>query len=247
MKKELGRWIQRQARARDVSVRRYSTSNDFEPYLRNLLRALGIEVVIDVGANQGQTVEELRELGFTGSIVSFEPTPHLHDALVQRFSGDPRWTGHQLALGAEAGSLTLNRFGPEESLNSFLTPTAFGAERFKNLREPVGTVDVPVTTLDAIWDELIPSGRTFLKVDTQGFDVEVLKGGSASLEHVLALVTEVPINPIYEGMPTMREVFALLDDLGFQLSGLYPVTRDKRGVRMIEANCVFVRGDALDA
>lgn len=224
---------------------RYSESNYLEPHLKRVLTALGIEVAVDVGANIGQTVDELRRTGFDGHIVSFEPTPGLFEALSSRFANDTKWTGHQLALGSEPGELTLHRYR-EESLNSFLSPTEFGASRFRTMAEPpIGEVIVPVARLDDVWDDLIPDGRTFLKIDTQGFDVEVLKGATASIGGVVAVLTEVPINAIYEGMPTMSQVFTLMEDLGFQLSGLFPITRDRQRVRMIEGNCMFIRSDAV--
>ncbi|CAN5884388.1 FkbM family methyltransferase [soil metagenome] len=224
---------------------RYSETNYLLPHLKRVIDKLDIDVVIDVGANTGQTVDELRSLGFDGHIVSFEPTPHLFAELVVKYAEDPFWHGHQLALGSTAGELTLNRYR-EESLNSFLSPSDFGAQRFKTMSEPVvGTTTVRVAALDDLRSEL-PVGRTLLKIDTQGFDMEVLAGASEFLDETLAILTEVPVNPIYEGMPVMSEVFAWMERHGFQLSGLFPVTRDRQRLRLIEGNCMFIRSSAAE-
>jgi FkbM family methyltransferase len=245
LKERLMKWSRARLQEHDVFLLRYSQSNYLAPHLKRILKAFDIEVAIDVGANKGQTVRELRKLGFTGRIVSFEPTPELYRELKRTLAQDPKWTGHQLALGASPGRLTLHRYR-EESLNSFLTPTAFGAQRFRPMAEsPIGEVTVPVERLDDVWSEMIPAGRTLLKIDTQGFDLEVLRGASKHIAGVAAVLTEVPVNPIYKGMPTMNEVFQTMETLGFQLSGLFPVTRDRKLVRMIEANCMFIRSDLL--
>lgn len=234
------------AQDRDVLVMRYSESNYLMPHIRRTLEVLGIEVALDIGANTGQTVRELRGLGFEGQIVSFEPTPHLFAGLQADFGGDRRWHGHQWALGSEPGELVLHRYR-EESMNSFLLPSDVGAERFRTLRaDPIGEERVEVQRLDDIWDEVVPSGRVFMKVDTQGFDLEVLKGAESSLERVDAILTEVPFNQIYEGMHSARTIFEFMDDHGFELTGLYPVKRTLDKARLIEADCMFVRSSRFE-
>jgi FkbM family methyltransferase len=239
------RWAQKQAAERfDVTILRHSESNYLRPHLARVLAALRPDVVLDVGANRGQFVDEVRSVGYTGRIVSFEPTPSIFEELAGRHGGDPQWVGHQFGLGAQDGELTLHLYG-EGSLNSLLLASDFGRDRFRSMANPHGSIQVPIKTLDEVWGELVPDGRVFLKIDTQGFDMEVIRGASRSMDKVVGILTEVPVNPIYEGMPTMSAVFSHLEDLGFELTGLFPVTRDRSRVRLVEGNCVFVRGSAL--
>ena len=178
--------------------------------------------------------------------MSFEPTPHLFAGLQAEFGADRKWHGHQWALGSEPGELVLHRYR-EESMNSFLLPSEVGIERFRTLRaDPIGEERVEVKRLDDIWDEVVPSGRVFMKVDTQGFDLEVLKGAEGSLGKVDAILTEVPFNRIYEGMPAARTIFEFMDDHGFELAGLFPVKRTLEKVRLIEADCMFVRSSRFE-
>lgn len=239
--KKLAHRLQGGAQERDLLLMRYSESNFLMPHIKRLIETMSIEVVVDVGANTGQTITELRHMGFDGKIVSFEPTPHLFSGLQDQFGKDPKWSGHQLALGREPGEMVLHRY-QEESMNSFLLPSQLGIDRFRTLAaDPIGEVTVPVERLDSVWADLIPSGRTFLKVDTQGFDMEVLNGATGCLDSVVAVLTEVPINQIYEGMPSVLDVLSFMDEHGFQLSGLFPVKRTKDKVRLVEADCMFVR------
>jgi hypothetical protein len=77
-------------------------------------------------------------------------------------------------------------------------------------------------------------------MDTQGWDLEVLKGATDSLKHVLALQSEIATQAIYVGMPMMRDSLDYLDQIGFAVSGLFPVNLD-RTLRAVEFDCVAVR------
>ena len=78
-------------------------------------------------------------------------------------------------------------------------------------------------------------------MDTQGFDLEVFSGASKHLKHIKCLLSEVSFIPIYDGMPTYAKSLKLYRSNGFQVSGLYPVTRDKQSRAIIEMDCVMVR------
>jgi FkbM family methyltransferase len=226
---------------RDVLVARRSTSNELEPLLQRVLRALAVDVFVDVGANQGQTVELVRALGYRGEVVSFEPTAAVFDDLRRAHAADQRWRGHNMALGEEPGTLELHRFA-DSKLNSLRAPSSI-------LAAPVESVEqVRVERLDDVWDDTIPSGaHFFLKMDTQGSDLSVLRGAAASLRRIDGVLTEVSINSIYEQGPTLLPVLSLLDAAGFELAGLFPGTRDDASVRLIEADALFVRAERLPA
>lgn len=84
-------------------------------------------------------------------------------------------------------------------------------------------------------------GRSlFLKTDTQGFDMNVLRGLGARLEAVRGIQIEAGFKPIYEGMPRYGEVLNFLEQAGFALYGAYPVSRDPTHA-IIEADFVFIR------
>ena len=82
--------------------------------------------------------------------------------------------------------------------------------------------------------------RLFLKLDTQGYDLEVLRGATATLSRVVALQSEISFVPIYAGMPSWRESIQRIGELGFAVTGIFAVSRDA-SLRLVEADCVFVR------
>lgn len=212
-----------------------------ETHTRAVLEKLEVDLVIDVGANVGQFGSMIREGGYSGRIISFEPVRTSLDELRERAEGDPAWTVLPLALGRANGELTINV--PRNTvLSSFLLPNDYGLARFPDNQYRTTEV-VAVRRLEEMFDAIaapLTEPRTYLKMDTQGWDLEVLAGAGGSLDHVLAIQTEISMRAIYEGMPDYLEALAELERLGFGVTGLYPVTRDV-DLRIIEYDCVLVR------
>jgi FkbM family methyltransferase len=217
-----------------------------------VLETYGVDCVLDVGANKGQYGRALRHSGYTGHIVSFEPVPEFFEELSRAAADDDRWTVHQLALGTEDATLPIH---VQRTLSSALPSTEYGRGRFSGLREGAErnvVVEVPLRRLDGIVDDVtahvpVPAGRAprlFLKMDTQGFDLQAFGGLGARVEQVVAMQSEVALLLIYEGMPRMAEALPVYEAAGFEISGLFPVTREKDG-RVIEYDCVMVRPSAL--
>lgn len=206
-------------------------------HLAGLFRQAGIQSVLDVGANVGQFRDFLREvIGFEGWILSFEPVPHQVEALRRKAARDARWTIFDFALGAEEGTLEMNVMAGSE-LSSFLAP----AETSPAM-QIAGRARVHVKTLNdvlpTIADRCAPE-TTYLKIDTQGYDLNVLRGASAVLRRFPALQTELSVVPVYEGMPTFVEVYRYLKDADFDLTGVFPVSRDEL-MRVREFDGVFI-------
>jgi hypothetical protein len=116
--------------------------------------------------------------------------------------------------------------------------------------DDVGVDHVEVVKLRRL-DTLLPElrgaktlPRTFLKMDTQGFDLEVLRGATNVLGEIVALQSEVSVIPIYEDMPGIQEAFGVFRELGFALSGVFPVTYDSHQ-RIVELDCILV-ADGVD-
>lgn len=210
-------------------------------HLRELFPLLGVECVIDVGANKGQYYEFLRNrVGFRGRIVSFEPIPELAQALKERASSDPNWSVYDFAIGSSEGNLPLKvskRPGWSSLLDKSTTELTEVADSIVVDR----VVNVRVRSLDDIFKDLKPEidpGRTYLKIDSQGFDLEVLRGAQAWLNRISALQTELELLQLYANAPSHLEVMSFLRDRQFQMTGTFPVWRDKT-LRVGEMDTVF--------
>jgi len=212
-------------------------------HLRALFARRRIDAVLDVGANRGQYARFLRyEVGYAGRIWSFEPNPDLQPALRARAAHDGRWTVLPYALSSASGTLRLNIMARSE-LSSVLAPDASHTAVCADSNVVTRTAEVPARTLDSLLDgELrsLDAASTYLKLDTQGHDLEVLAGASRLLAACPALQTELSFVPLYAGMPEWRGAVDFLQRHGLELNGLFPVTRDAQ-LRLIEADGVFVR------
>ena len=205
----------------------------------------GVNCVIDVGAHEGQYAQGLRAGGYKGRIVSFEPTPDAFAVLERKAADDKRWAVHRLALGREDGSTTMNVV--PGTLSSLLPPTKFGAGRYPKLQE-AEEIAVEVRRLDGMLDaalEGIDRPRPYLKLDTQGFDLDVFAGAGERVEQFVGMQSEVALMEIYKGMPRMPEALAAYEDAGFEIAALYPVSRQTRTARVLEYDCVMVRASAI--
>lgn len=209
-------------------------------HLRPLFKIYQIQCVLDVGANFGQFGDFVRQkLGFRGTIHSFEPVNQFARLLKEKTRRDQAWTIHQTALGSRTGHAEIN-VTESPGLSSLLVPSS---EAVKDLWDRSAVLErqrVTIDTLDNFVDSLggLP-GPAFLKIDTQGYDLEVLKGAEITLQTVRALQLEVSVRPIYEGMPDFRGVLDYLISRGFALSAMFPVNQDQ-SQRLIEFDCVLV-------
>jgi len=214
-------------------------------HLSTLFDQYKINVVIDVGARRGEYGNWLRRNGYKGWIVSFEPVAESFGFLAQTAARDPHWLAYNLALGRERGEAKIN-VTQLTFYSSFRNPSPYAFETFGSQPTVKFTETVAVATLDEMFDQII-SGisdpHVYLKMDTQGWDLEVLEGAAESLTHVMALQSEIATQAIYDGMPMMRESLDYFDRSGFAISGLFPVNLDRK-LRAVEFDCVAVRSPA---
>jgi FkbM family methyltransferase len=211
-------------------------------HLRKLFEKCAIDCVVDVGANRGQYRDFLRNVvGYTGPIASFEPDADLIRPLQARARRDRAWRVYGYALGARPGASPFNIM-QDKHFSSFLQPDHGAVTSFTQMNRVVETRTVEVTTLDDMYPVLqreLACRSPYLKLDTQGYDLEVLKGGGAVLPHFSALQTEASVKPIYENMPDYKRTIETLEASGFELSGMFSVS-DECFPSLIEFDCVMV-------
>ena len=217
-------------------------------HLKKLFESQGVDTVWDVGANRGQYYRFLRNsVGFKGSILSFEPLSELNGRLSEKSKQDPDWHVFPFALGEKNEQLAINVMQSND-MSSFLSPDSNHTDRFRDSNKPVKTEMVEVKCLNDIYEEISKkygARKSYLKMDTQGFDLNVIKGGAEVISNYIALQTEASVLPLYEGMPDYRETISYLNSIGFELSGVYPVTVDEK-LRLIEFDCVMVNVNKVD-
>lgn len=213
-------------------------------FLAELLTRLQIDCVFDVGANIGQYGSYLRRLGYSGHILSFEPGPEAGDQLLAVAASDERWHVFRYALGSEESVLPFNIMR-ETAMSSFQQPATIAGQAFSDVNVIAQTIEVPVKTLSGCYESLSSRfgfQRPMLKMDTQGFDLQVIAGAEEVLHQFLVISSEVAIKLLYQNSPLMTESLNRFSVLGFDLIGLYSVHPGNL-LDPHEFNCYVLRRD----
>ena len=209
-------------------------------HLINLINLHKIDLVLDVGANSGNFATTLRGEGYKGDIHSFEPVSRTFASLRAARSGDHRWFAHNIAMGDACDKKTIN-VTEASDFSSFLKlkpNETFGT--LKVLYEEVvevSTVENFLTTHVMNFDKR----RILLKIDTQGYDLEVFKGAIKVMERIVCVLSEISLIPIYSEMPHYLAFLKKSEEQGFVVTGFYPVSR-KENLSVIEMDCVLLNG-----
>lgn len=181
-------------------------------------------VVVDVGANVGQTIDLVRRTFAKPMIFSFEPNPELWPALRDKYER-VGVTVESLALGNSEGNIAFY-VSENSELGSVLAPNRGDENPFRKI-EIRERVNVSVTSFDT-WIDCKKLGRIdLLKVDTQGFDLEVLHGASKTLDRRALEIVLVEVNfiKIYESQCSFSEIQQFMKEKGYGLLTLYEIAR----------------------
>ncbi|MFE6821388.1 FkbM family methyltransferase [Streptomyces sp. NPDC057690] len=209
-----------------------------------MLELYGVNCVFDVGANNGQYARRLRKLGYTGRIVSFEPTSETFARLEKAAADDADWQVYRCGLGREETTAEIHIGW--KTMNSLLPASDYGKGRYSRFAK-ADTEEIRVRRLDEVMAEALDGlagPRPYLKMDTQGYDLEVFAGAGERIAEFVGMQSEVAVLKLYEGSPGMGEAVAVYEAAGFGITGMYPVTREATTGRVIEFDCVMMRADA---
>jgi FkbM family methyltransferase len=233
--------LQRQMRHVGLEVRKYAPESSLTATLTTVCRRQGIDLVLDVGASIGQFAGDLRAAGYQEDLVSFEPLPDAWEALSRAAARDPRWTVHpRCALGDREGHIDIHVAA--NSVSSSALPMLESHRSAAPESAYQGTVSVPLHRLDDAVGARIEAARaTLLKIDTQGFEWQVLDGAPRSLARVRAIALELSVLPLYDGQRLWQDLIARLEGEGFDLWSLHPGFADKDSGRVLQYDGLFCR------
>jgi FkbM family methyltransferase len=211
--------------------------------LRATLEHQRVDAVIDVGANRGQYALRLREAGWRGPILSFEPIIELRDELAARSAADPLWeVAPAMALAAADGEGMLE-VSAESDMSSLL-PQSDRLRAISPSSAVLRRVRVPIARLDGLASlHSRPWRRLFVKIDVQGGEPAVLAGMSGLWDRVAGLQLELALLPLYEGERPWLEVVGDLARRGFAPYLLVPGYFAKALGRQVQVDMVFYRDD----
>lgn len=220
------------------------TRDPVERRLVRLLGHLGVDTIVDVGANIGQFGSHVRAAGFHGRLLSLEPLPNAFARLRGISNRDDLWESICAAAGSRSGRVTVNVAA--NSVSSSVRAMLEAHEDAAQDSSYIGKTEACIVRLDAFLEarSVVPE-RCMVKIDTQGFEAEVLEGLGDKLRRLACVQLELSLVPLYAGQALFDPLIARMRDSGFNLVSLEPGFADRQG-RMLQCDAVFASTAALD-
>ncbi len=234
------RIAQRLRKAAKEALRRngYDVARGINKFYR-LLERYNVDLVLDVGANVGQFGSSLRDIGYTGRIVSFEPLAGAYAQLAAEAQNDPFWDTQNIGLADYDGTGLINR--SKRTVFSSLAGVNSTATRVYEGAAVVAQEQIEVRRLESVFSDVRRDSRAvLLKSDTQGFEKQVLQGASGCLTEIAGLHLELSYEPLYEGELMFDAMVQYVRGLGFELLFLEPLLHRETN-RILQGNGTFFR------
>jgi FkbM family methyltransferase len=233
--------IKKLARQFGVELKRFNPSTSEICRMQYLFAYHQIDCVLDIGANIGQYAKSLRELGYRGKIVSFEPLPQAYDRLKKNSEKDVLWeVAPRTAIGDKDGEIEINISGNSEAssvlniLDSHLKMSSDFAY--------VSSETVKLNKLDTIAKSYVKEANSiYLKIDVQGYELQVLEGASQILPKVSGIQLELSLTPLYDNQPLWNETLEKMKHLDYELYAIVPVFTDMKTGKLLQMDGIFCK------
>lgn len=217
-------------------------SYDFAPRPENRhlwLRNLGIRTILDVGGHTGESALQFREIFPDAMIYSFEPLRDCFLELEQRLAGMANRKAFNVAIGDKPGTGTIHRNA--YSASSSLLPMADLHKTAYPFTSGETAEEISIDTLDAMAPRLDLNPGILLKIDTQGFEKNVLLGAAGMLGRVKIIIVETSFGELYKDQARFPEIYRLLEGYGFEYRGSWDQFHNPKDGAPIQQDGIFIR------
>lgn len=241
VKKLVNKFIKSAFAAANLKLERRGFTNDPDAQLLSGLKIHGVSQIFDIGANTGQFALGLLEGGFSGEIVSVEPLKEARGTLSAKAAKHERWTvAPRCVVGDENGQTVINV--SKNLVSSSVLDVCETHTSAEPSVEYVAKEPVDMKTLDTLASAYVADDKvSFVKIDTQGFEWQVIKGGQETLRRATGVLCELSTTPLYEGQKLWLEVVEELRKLGFSLWAIQPMFVDRQTGRTLQFDAIFFR------
>ena len=204
-------------------------------------------VIFDVGAYKGNWIKiylksfpKLR--GFL-----FEPYRISYEYLIKRFKNKNRLSIFNIALSSEIGTLDVN-INTKAYTNSLLELDPLASESWKNDElQHKEKMKVLVNTLDSFYENISKNINriNLLKLDVQGLEHEVLKGGHNLLDKKLVdiILIEMLVAPTYKKQSQLSKLFEIFENYDYVLYGIYDIERGSKFGSIQQFDAIFTKSN----
>lgn len=205
------------------------------------LKDFKFKTIFDIGANEGQFADKMLLLFPEAVIYSFEPIPETFVLLQKNFENVKRLKAINLALGDSTGEISFNK--NEYSPSSSLLPLS--DKHVENFDYAVKTnpISVKIDKLDNVMSSEKFDLPLLIKIDVQGFEDKVIKGGTEIIKKADLVLCEVSFAELYKGQLLFDKIYEILKELGYTYAGSIEQLRSPESNRILQADAVFIKAN----
>lgn len=244
IKKKIGTIVRKQLLKAGYELVRYNIRNNDKLRRMNIIALHDINLVFDVGANIGQYSSIMRQNGYKGRIVSFEPLNSAYNELEIVAKTDPLWETSNIALGNTNSKIKLN-ISENRGSNSIqeMLPSHIKSAPGSSY---IGEEEIIVKTIDSIIGKYYHTNdRLFLKIDTQGYEHNIIKGAKNSLDKIIGFQLELSVIPLYKNELLLPDMIKLLNQMGYTLWSFEPGFMDKTTGQILQYDGIFFKNEKV--
>lgn len=200
-----------------------------------------IDLIFDIGANEGQFGEMIYKLGYKGKMVSFEPLEDAYKKLVKKTKKFHNWVAaERCAVGDMDGEIEINVSGNSLS-SSILEMNEIHSSNAPNSAY-IRKEKTKIIKLDTAAQKYIKDEKNILlKIDTQGAEEKVLKGAVQFLNNVKGLIVEMSLVELYNGQALFPDIWKMLKAHNFELTGIETAFINKFSGRVYQIDGTFFK------
>jgi FkbM family methyltransferase len=229
----------------------YSKSYTNSIWLNNLIKRKKIDLIFDVGANTGQYALSLRRFGYFKKIISFEPMKRENEILRERSTKDSNWLvgfdttsaifyNEPIGLGSQNKSLKINI--AKNSVSSSIKLINKNHTDVEPNSKTNGIEKIKIIKLDKIFNHYFKKkNKVLLKIDTQGYEHEVLVGAINSLKYISIIQLELSLINLYKNQKKWIDIISFLQKRNFKVIKFLEGFEDKKINEILQIDCVLIR------
>jgi len=211
----------------------------YHSFYDSYLKTLGIKTILDIGANTGEFSKEMRALFPDAEIYAFEPLKDCFNVMNTKMGQDLKFHPYNIALGETNGESVIQRssFHPSSSLRKM---AQLHKELYPKTKDSFEE-KIQIARLDDIVKDIPLKTPMFIKMDVQGFEDSVIKGGTETIKKASVLQVETSFVPLYENQPLFGDIHTQLQALGFSYRGTSAIHRNPKTGELLYQDSIFVR------
>lgn len=238
----LKRIVRSALRLTGYEIVRYGSDAHLDEFIVEMLTREHCDLILDIGANEGQFAQSVLSKGCRIPIVSIEPLTSVHSRLESNSKRFRNWSVYPpVAIGSAISTMNINV--SKNTVSSSLLNMEPLHLKVEKSSAYTGTQPTDVVTIDHILAEspLVEKSDILLKVDTQGFELEVLRGSRVSISRIKYVLIELSFEDLYENQARWHEVATYLDQAGFRLRNVWKGLFTKGSACLLQADFLFQR------